>query len=141
MYQKGEMKMQEKRNYSVLENGPIYYSPDMDKTINWFAKVLKWYGAIDARDNDGMGVFGGIAPIPNKETEALNLTYMGINLLQGEHSTRVVAYVVVDDATKAFETMIQSGWDKYTPLVHQPWGGTEFQVTTIDGSIIRIASY
>lgn len=36
---------------------------------------------------------------------------------------------------------VASGWEKHSEIVEQPWGGTEFEVTTIDGSKLRIASY
>ncbi|WP_167957026.1 VOC family protein [Anaerosporobacter faecicola] len=131
----------EKRGYKVLENGPVYYTKDMDRTIEWFETVLGWYGTVDARDENGNAIFGGIAPIPNEITETTNLTYLGFSLLEGEPTNRVVAYFVVDDARAAYEFMLKSGWKEYTEIMEQPWGGMEFRVRTIDGSLIRIASY
>lgn len=131
----------EARGYDVLENGPIYYSQDVDKTIEWFENVLGWYGTVDARKEDGTVNFAGIAPIPNEITEKKNLTYIGFNVFTGEPSKRVVGYFVVNDAQKVHEYVSRSGWKEYTDVVYQPWGSQEFTVTTIDGSILRIASY
>lgn len=131
----------EARGYQVLENGPIYYSLDVDKTIEWFENTLGWYGTVDARDENGTPIFAGIAPTPNQITEAKGLTYIGYNVFTGDPSKRVVGYFTVDDAQRAFEFVVKSGWSEYTDIVEQPWGGKEFTVTTIDGSILRIASY
>lgn len=129
------------RGYEVLENGPVYFTKDMDRTIEWFENVLGWYGEVDARDEDGTGIFAGIAPIPNEITEAKNLTYLGFNVLGGEPIQGIVAYFVVDQAKAVYDFVVKSGWKDYTELIEQPWGGTEFTVKTIDGSILRIASY
>lgn len=131
----------EARGYVVLENGPVYYTQDMDRTIEWFENVLGWYGTVDARDADGKAIFAGIAPIPNEITEEKNLTYIGFSLLLGDPSKRVNAYFVVDQARQAYEYVKRSGWKEFSDLVEQPWGGLEFTVKTIDGSILRIASY
>lgn len=129
------------RGYEVLENSPIYYSKDVDRTIEWFENVLGWYGTVDARDDDGKVIFAGIAPIPNEITEEKNLTYIGFSVLTGEPCQGVTAYFVVDQAQKVYDYVVQSGWRKFTKIVEQPWGGLEFTVETVDGSIIRIASY
>lgn len=131
----------ESREYVVLENGPIYYTKDMDRTIEWFENVLGWYGTVDARDENGKALFGGIVPIPNQITEEQKLTYIGYSLFDGEPSKRVVGYIVVDDARKVYDYVVKSGWEEYTEVVTQHWGGMEFTVTTIDGGILRIASY
>lgn len=131
----------EAKGYVVLENGPIYYSQDIDATIEWFENVLGWYGTVDARNEDGKATFAGIAPIPNAITEKEKLTYIGFNLFVGEPSKRVVGYFTVDNARSVHEYVSQSGWNEYSDIVEQPWGGIEFTVTTIDGSIIRISSY
>jgi len=34
------------RGYVVRENGPIYFTKDMDKTVKWFEGVLGWYGVV-----------------------------------------------------------------------------------------------
>lgn len=67
---------------------------DMDRTIEWFENVLGWYGAVNARDDHGIGIFGGIAPIPDEITKKEKLTYLGFSLLCGEPMVRVVAYFV-----------------------------------------------
>jgi AraC family transcriptional regulator len=46
------------RGYVVRENGPVYFTKDMDKTVKWFEAVLGWYGDVIARDNAGNGDYG-----------------------------------------------------------------------------------
>ena len=123
----------ESRGYAVLENGPIYYSQNIDKTIEWFENVLGWYGTVDARDEEGTPLFAGIAPIPNRITEEKKLTYIGYNVLVGEPSKQLVGYFVVDNVQNTYNYVVKSKWEDYTEVVEQPWGGKEFTVTTIDG--------
>ena len=47
----------------------------------------------------------------------------------------------MDDVKKAYDYVVASGWEKHSEIVEQTWGGKEFEVTTIDGSKLRIASY
>jgi NTE family protein len=53
-----------KRGYIVKETGAVYYTQDMDKTINWFKDVLGWYGQIEARDDSNVGIYGCVNNIP-----------------------------------------------------------------------------
>ena len=115
-------------------------TPD-DGIIEWFENTLGWYGTVDAREENGDAIFAGIVPIPNEVTEAEHLTYIGFSLFRGEPSDRVVGFITVDDAKKAYDYVVASGWEKHSEIVEQPWGGKEFEVTTIDGSKLRIASY
>ncbi|MDO5519021.1 MAG: hypothetical protein Q4G58_00875 [bacterium] len=131
----------ETRGYKVFENGPVYYTQDMDRTIEWFETVLGWYGTVDARNAKGKAIFAGIAPIPNEITEKEKLTYIGLSLFLGEPSQGVAAYIVVDNARQVYEYIMRSGWREVSKVVEQPWGGLEFTVKTIDGSILRITSY
>ena len=38
------------RGYIVKENGPVYFTLDMDKTVKWFEDILDWYSEIDERN-------------------------------------------------------------------------------------------
>ena len=40
------------RGYIVRENGPVYFTLDMDKTAKWFEDVLGWYSEIDERNEN-----------------------------------------------------------------------------------------
>ncbi|MDD3243974.1 MAG: helix-turn-helix transcriptional regulator [Eubacteriales bacterium] len=46
------------RGYMVKETGAVYYTLDMDKTVEWFRNVLGWYGQIDSRNEDNKGGTG-----------------------------------------------------------------------------------
>ena len=56
----------------ILENDPVHYTEDMNRTFEWFENVLGQYGSIDARGENGKGIFGGISLIPNEITEKRN---------------------------------------------------------------------
>lgn len=131
----------ETRGYEVLENGPIYFTMNIDRTIEWFEKVLGWYGTVDARDAEGNAIFAGIVPVPKAITEERGLTYIGYSLFVGEPSDRIVGYVIVNDLDRVHKLVVQSDWTEFTDIISQPWGGKEFSVTTVDGSMIRIASF
>ncbi len=45
------------RGYVVRENGPVYFTKDMDKTVKWFEDVLGWFGDVVARDKAGNNLF------------------------------------------------------------------------------------
>ena len=90
---------------------------------------------------NGDAIFAGIVPIPNEVTEAEILTYISFSLFRGEPSDRVVGFITVDDVKKAYDYVVASGWEKHSEIVEQTWGGKEFEVTTIDGNKLRIASY
>lgn len=70
----------QKRGYLVKETGAVYYSMDMDKTLAWFTDVLGWYGQIDARDENNVGMYGCVNNIPI-EFESLGLApFTGIHM-------------------------------------------------------------
>ena len=50
------------RGYTVRENGPIYYTRNMDRTAKWFEDVLGWYAGIDQRNENGDGTYGCVLP-------------------------------------------------------------------------------
>lgn len=51
------MQKLKERGYTVKENGPVYYTKNMDKTAKWFEEVLGWYAGIDQRNDNGDGTY------------------------------------------------------------------------------------
>lgn len=86
----------QKRGYLVKETGAVYYSMDMDKTLAWFTDVLGWYGQIDARDENNVGMYGCVNNIPI-EFESLGLApFAGIHMFHGETEKRMVGFMKVE---------------------------------------------
>lgn len=125
------------RGYTVKENGPIYYTTNMDRTAKWFEDVLGWYAGIDQRNENGDGVYGCLMPIP---PEILNMTltpFNGLHMFWGEPVAQTVAFIRVDDIEKLHDFVKRSGWTQIGNIAKQHWGGRECDVTTIDGGTIR----
>lgn len=135
----GNQRMQDlkQRGYTVKENGPIYYTQDMDKTAKWFETVLGWYVNIDERSKEGIATYGCALPIPGELVNLKLTTFNGIHMFFGEPSTQVVAFMRVDDIEQLYLFVKKNGWGKITEIKTQPWGGKECDVTTIDNSIMR----
>lgn len=129
------------KGYRVLENGPIYYTNDMDAIVEWFRNVLGWVANIDLRDETGKGLFGCAMPIPEKHVSEKLTTFMGFSLFYGEPIKRVVGYITVDQVETLRDYIMLKGWKEITDIVRQPWGARECSVTTPDGGIIRFSSY
>lgn len=135
----GNMSMEKlrERGYSVKENGTVYYTKDMSKTVKWFEDVLGWYGGIDLKNDDGLGLYGCLLPMPG-ELVHLNLTtFNGIHMFYGEPSKQTAAFIRVDNIDNLYAYVKKNGWQKITDVEKQHWGGRESDVTTIDGSVIR----
>ena len=67
----------------------------MDSTVKWFKEVLGWYGQIEERDDNNMGLYGCINNIPI-EIEALHIApFTGIHMFQGEPLKMVVGFMLV----------------------------------------------
>lgn len=127
-----------KRGYYVKENAPIYYTQDLERTCKWFADTLGWYGDICGRDANDAPVYGCVYDYPG-ELIAANLTpFRGIHLFRGKPSQIVVGFICIQGLDTFHQYVTDHGWTKITPITSQPWGARECQVTTIDGSILRI---
>jgi AraC family transcriptional regulator len=126
-----------KRGYVVKETGAVYYTQDMDKTLNWFKGVLGWYGQIEARDENNMGTYGCVNNIPI-EIEALHIApFTGIHMFKGDAIQRMVGFMTVKGIEKLYEFVKKSGWSEITEVVTEPWGGKTCEITTIDGSLLK----
>lgn len=126
-----------KRGYIVKETGSVYYTKDMDKTLEWFVNILGWYGQIEARTSENTGMYGCVNNIP-MEIEALNITpFTGIHLFMGEPIETMVGFMKVEGIDKLYAHVKKNGWHQITEIQNEPWGGKTCDVTTIDGSILR----
>lgn len=135
----GKMTMYDlqKRGYLVKETGAVYYSMDMDKTLTWFMDVLGWYGQIDARDENNVGIYGCVNNIPI-EFESLRLApFTGIHLFHGETEHRMVGFMKVEGVERLHDYVIAAGWKEIEDVVQEPWGSKSCVVTTIDGCQLK----
>ena len=125
------------RGYSVRENGPVYYTKDMDKTTKWFEDVLGWYADIAQRDDKGTGVYGCVLPLPGEIHNMTLVPFNGFHMFCGEPTNRSVGFMRVDSIDNLHAFVQKNGWEQISEIETQHWGGRECDVTTIDGSLIR----
>lgn len=126
------------KGYFVKENAPIYLTPDMDKTAQWFEEVLGWYSNIVERDGEERGQYGVVFDIP-PEVEATHLApFTGFQMFSGQPVGHEISFMQVQGIDKLYERVTGKGWDKITPVEVQPWGGKVCRLTTVDGYTIRI---
>lgn len=125
------------RGYTVKENGPVYYTLNMDKTKKWFEDVLGWYAGIDARNEVGEGTYGCATPIPDELINMKIATFNGIHLFYGKPANQSVTFMRVDNINALYNFVKQSGWEQITEIEKQHWGGIQCSVTTIDGSVMH----
>ena len=127
----------QKRGYLVKETGAVYYSQDLDRTLAWFTDVLGWYGQIDARDDNSVGLYGCVNNIPI-EFESLGLApFTGIHLFRGKTEPRMVGFMKVEGIEKLHTYVLERGLKEITPIVTEPWGSRSCVVTTIDGCQLK----
>ncbi len=131
------MKRFKERGYFVKENGPVYYTLDMDKTTNWFEKILGWYSEIDERNGNGKGTYGCVYSIPT-EIEVTHLApFTGIHLFYGKPKQEMISFMHIQGIDNLFKYVKKNGWDKITEVKQEPWGGKTCSITTIDGCILH----
>lgn len=125
------------RGYIVKENGAIYYTKNMDKTLEWFKKTLGWYGQIESRDENNNGLYGCVSNIPI-EIEALHVApYTGIHMFYGEPQERMICFMLVEGIERLYKYVKKQGWNQISEIQSEPWGGKTCEVTTIDGGILK----
>ncbi len=124
------------RGYVVKETGAVYFTDNMDATIQWFVDILGWYGEVVSSDESNNGTYGCVNNIP-MEIEALHIApFTGIHLFKGEPIKRTVGFMLVTGVDKLYTYVKSHGWNDITEVIEQPWGGKICSVTTIDGSIL-----
>lgn len=125
------------RGYVVKETGAVYYTPEMDRTLQWFQAVLGWYGQIDARNETGTGTYGCVNSIP-VEIEALRIApFTGIHLFHGDPLSMIVGFMLVQGIDHLYSYVKKQGWNQITEVITEPWGARTCTVTTIDGSKLK----
>lgn len=125
------------RGYCVTENGPVYPTPDLEKTIAWFEDVLGWWGQIDARDESGMPCYGSVFSLPPEVELSGVAPFTGIHLIPGEARKGPVCMMQVNDIERMQTYVLGRGWQRVTPIDRQPWGSS-CTLTTADGSDIKV---
>lgn len=133
----GNSSMERERGYTIKENGPVYYTENMDITAEWFENVLGWYTGIDQRDDNGDGTYGCALPFPAQVHSMALVPFYGFHMFYGKPSQQIVAFMRVDNIEKLSSFVKKNGWNKISEIETQHWGGKECDVTTIDGGIIK----
>lgn len=109
----------------------------MDKTLNWFKDVLGWYGQIEERDENNLGLYGCVNNIPT-EIEVLHIApFTGIHMFKGEPIKRIIGFMLVQGVEQLYGYAKSRGWNDISEVVEGPWGGKTCEITTIDGSILK----
>ncbi len=125
------------RGYVVRENGPVYFTKDMDKTVKWFVDVLGWFGDVVARDNKGVGEYGCVFDYPSEVAVAHLTPFRGFHLFTGEPIKGVAGFLMVEGLDALHKHVKDNGWNKISDIEPQSWGGRECLVTTPEGNILR----
>jgi AraC family transcriptional regulator len=126
-----------KRGYVVRENGPVYFTKDMDKTVKWFEDVLGWYGDIVARDSAGNAEYGCVFDYPSEVAVAHLTPFRGFHLFSGEPIKGVAGFLMVEGLDALHKLVKDSGWNQISDIIPQPWGARECSITTPDGCVLR----
>ena len=125
------------RGYLIKENGPVYYTLDMDRTVAWFENILGWYGEIDERDSSGKGQYGCVYSIP-PEIERTHLApFTGIHLFYGDPKTGIVAFMLVQGIESLYQYVKGKGYTAINEPVQEPWGAKSCSITTPEGCVLR----
>ena len=125
------------RGYIVRENGPVYFTRDMEKTVKWFEDVLGWFGDVAGRDEKGRPVYGCVFDYPSEVAVAHLTPFRGFHLFTGEPVKGVVGFLMIEGLDSFHKLVKDNGWNKITDIEPQPWGARECRVTTPDGCILR----
>ncbi|MCG8334476.1 MAG: helix-turn-helix domain-containing protein [Proteobacteria bacterium] len=125
------------RGYVVRENGPVYFTKDMDNTIKWFEDILGWYGDIVVRDNEGNGDYGCVFDYPSEIAAAHIAPFRGFHLFSGEPSKGVAGFIMIDGIDALHKHVKDNGWNQISDITLKPWGARECSITTLDGCALR----
>lgn len=125
------------RGYVVRENGPVYFTKDMDNTVRWFEDILGWYGDIAARDSAGNGEYGCVYDYPSEVAVAHITPFRGFHLFMGEPSKGIAGFLMVEGLEALHKHVKDKGWEQISDIETQAWGARECTVTTPDGCVLR----
>jgi AraC family transcriptional regulator len=121
-----KMENNQERGYTIRENAPVYYTPDMDRTLRWFREILGWDGNVDERSETGQGLYG-----------CLHDPVGGFHLFAGEPVKGWASLTMIDGLEALHRHVRENGWAQLTDITEQPWGARECRVTTVDGCVLR----
>lgn len=124
------------RKYTVKNSGAIYYTNNMDETTKWFKDILGWYAGIDARDENGYGIYGCALPFPGELVNMKIAEFNGFHFFPGQPEEREMLFINIEGIDNLYDFVKANGWDEITQPQNQLWGGRTCRVTTIDNSII-----
>ena len=125
------------RGYTVGHVGPVYLTPDMDKTAKWFEDVLGWYAGVETRDENGNAAYGCAMPFDGKLVHLGVTNFNGLFLLPGDTPQSQIAMMSVKGIDNLHRHVRKNNWDKITEVAMQPWGARSCRVTTIDGCVLQ----
>jgi AraC family transcriptional regulator len=125
------------RGYVVRENGPVYFTKDMDKTVKWFEDVLGWFGDVVARDKAGNGECGCVFDYPSEVAVAHITPFRGFHLFMGEPIKGVAGFLMIEGLDALHKLVKDNGWNNISDIVSRSWGARECSITTPEGSILR----
>ncbi|MCL2564320.1 MAG: helix-turn-helix domain-containing protein [Defluviitaleaceae bacterium] len=131
---KNDMHFYSERGYYVVENAPIYYTPDMEKTVAWFRDILGWYGDTVVENEGG---YGCVFDYPGELIVSGLVPFRGIHLFKGEPSKDVVGFIRISGLEKFRQFVLENGWHQISEIELKSWGASECRITTIDGCILR----
>jgi predicted enzyme related to lactoylglutathione lyase len=134
-YKKAFLESKEIDGYYIRNNSAIYYTLDMEATLEWFNKVLGWPGIIEAKDEAGNGVYGLILPHDKSTIPGNGGPYM--EMMRGEPVKPLAAMIQVWGVDSLRQRALDSGWTQVTPVNKTPWGARLFDMTTCDGSLLQ----
>jgi AraC family transcriptional regulator len=125
------------RGYVVRENGPVYFTRDMEKTLKWFEDVLGWFGDVAGKDEKGRPVYGCVFDYPGEVAVAHITPFRGFHLFTGEPIRGVIGFLNIEGIDAFYRFVKGNGWNQITEIDPQSWGARECRVTTPDGCILR----
>lgn len=125
------------RGYVVRENGPVYFTEDMDATVRWFEEVLGWYGDVVAREADGKGGYGCVFDYPSEIAVAHLTPFRGFHLFPGKPAEGVVGFLMIEGVDALRRYVLDHGWTQVSEVIEQPWGAREIQITTPEHNVLR----
>lgn len=122
--------------YMVRQNDPVLNTPDMETLIDWFEKVLGWYGGIGYRDDQGKGTYGCVYSGEPQGLEKGTRAFTGFHLYREEAGQGIRAVIDVRGLEKLRQRVEKVTGIPQPELCDEGWGSRTFRVSTPCGSKI-----
>jgi AraC family transcriptional regulator len=121
------------RKYFIVENSLVYFSNNINKTIEWFEKILGWYGNIVEKDSNGNGLYEYVFSI-TPEIEITHLAHSnGIHIFSGEPKKGLVAFLQINGIQNMYDYVRKNNYYDISEIIEEPWGAKTCIIKTIDG--------